>query len=333
MTFLRIDRALHSGYSSIKKSLYTVIWVLGILIHQTLSAQTPPVSVIDSVHGAVSQRFLDFASDLDGLFGGSDLAGNKNTSWFRFRADGVRFEGDALEARANIKLRLVLPSTEERLRLLVSTEDEDNLDPDQSRATSTLGNDESNVSFALRFLQSVRDSDALKFDIGARARDGEVQAFARVNASRELHRNENSELIVTVTNNLWLFSASGFENRLRLDLRQPLPWTTNAFGLARSELVWQNGEAGADFSQRLGVFYQLSEDALLAFESIADIDSSPPADSPDHIQALEVRLRYRDSVWRKWFFYEIWPRVRWEAEDDFSTRFGLQIRAEIFVGR
>ncbi len=323
----------YSGYISIKKFFCMNIGLLGLLFGSAATAQQQSTSLLDSVHDAVSQRFLDFANDLDGLFGGSDLSIDANSSWFRLRTDGVRFEGDDFEARANVKMRLVLPSAEKRLRLLISTEDEDNLDPDQSRTRSTINNDENNVSFALRFLQSVRDSDALKFDIGARVRDGEGQAFARVNASRELYRNIDSGLAVTLTNNLWLFSASGFENRLRLGIRQTLPWFSKAFALSRTEVVWQNGEGGADLSEWVGLFYQLNDEALLAFESITDIASSPPQDSRDHVRAFEVRLRYRDSVWREWFFYEIWPRVRWEAEDDFRTRYGLQLRAEIFVGR
>ncbi len=333
----RLPRCLacskYFGYISIKIFLCLLLGLLVLMHSVTVSAQQQTGSLFDSLHGAVSQRFLDFANDLDGLFGGSSLTPDNNTSWFRLRADTVRFEGDSLEFRANVKMRLVLPNTEKRLRLLISTEDEDNLDPDQSRNRSTIGSDENNVSFALRFLQSVRDSDALKFDVGARVRDGEAQAFARVNASRDLFRDDDIELAVSLVNNLWFFSASGFENRLRLDIRQTLPWLSDAFGLSRTEVVWQNGEGGADLSQWLGVFYQLDDEALLAFESVTDIDSSPPPDDQDHVRAIEVRLRYRDSVWRDWFFYEIWPRVRWEADDDFRTRYGLQLRAEIFVGR
>jgi len=290
-------------------------------------------SVFDDVHGIISVGFSDFANNLDGLFGGVEKESGRNKSWARLRTDVIRFESDSFRIRPNAKLRLILPNTQERFRVLLSTEDEDNLEPGQARASSTLEDDESNVSLALRFLRSVRENQSLKFDFGARFRDDELQLFARINASRSLLTSRDQLTTATVINNFWFFSADGFENRLRLDVSHKISFLPGALLRSRSELIHRNGIGGAEIVQQFGYFNELESGYLIGFENIYDLDSSPDAgESEDILRSIEARIRVRRNIWREWFFYEIRPRVRWEAENDFSARYGLQLRAEIFIG-
>ena len=83
--------------------------------------------------------------------------------------------------------------------------------------------------------------------------------------------------------------------------------------------------------QRFGFFNELESGYLIGFENIYDFDSSP-GDGEGELRSIEARARVRRSIWRDWFFYEVRPRVRWEAENNFSARYGLQLRAEVFVG-
>ena len=288
-------------------------------------------SLLDNMHGFISLGFSDFVNNLDGLFGGVERESGRNKSWFRLRTDVIRFEGDSFRIRPNVKLRLVLPNTEERVRVLLSTEDEDNLEPGQVRTTTTLSDEDSNVSLALRFLRSVRDKEVFKLDFGVRFRDDELQLFGRINASRRLFTSENEQTAVTLINNFWFFSADGYENRLRLDVNQRFYRLPRSLLLSRSELIFRNGIGGADFVQRFGFFNELESGYLIGFENIYDFDSSP-GDGEGELRSIEARARVRRSIWRDWFFYEVRPRVRWEADNNFSARYGLQLRAEVFVG-
>lgn len=290
-------------------------------------------SVFDGVHGFISVGFSDFANNLDGLFGGVEKGSGSNKSWARIRTDVIRFESDSFRLRPNAKLRLVLPNTQERFRLLLSTEDEDNLEPGQARASRTLEDDNNNISLALRFLRSVRENQSLKFDFGARFRDDELQLFARINASRRLLTSSDQLTTATVINNFWFFSADGFENRLRLDVNHKFSFLPKALLQSRSELIHRNGIGGAEIVQQFSFFNELESGDLIGFENIYDLDTSPDeGESEDELRSIEARIRVRRNIWRDWFFYEIRPRVRWEAENDFSTRYGLQLRAEIFIG-
>jgi len=113
--------------------------------------------MLDEFHSLLSERFIRLANDLDGLFGGPEDDLYANESWLRFRLELRKFESESPQLRGNIKLKLVLPNTENRLRLLLSTEDDDILDPGEIRdGIGTTASDANNVSFALRFLQSAR---------------------------------------------------------------------------------------------------------------------------------------------------------------------------------
>ena len=98
-----------------------------------------------------------------------------------------------------------------------------------------------------------------------------------------------------------------------------------------SELIWSEDHRGARFVQVYGAFRKLNEKTYLGLESIADAVTSPDEDA-GHISSIELRFRYRQNVLRPWFYYEVVPRLRWEEERDFSPLFGIELRAEAFLG-
>jgi len=321
--------------SSIVFSLLAVL----LLPHATALAEaksqaqenTREEGVLDGFHSLLSERFIRLANDLDGLFGGPEDDLYANESWLRFRLELRKFESESPQLRGNIKLKLVLPNTENRLRLLLSTEDDDILDPGEIRdGIGTTASDANNVSFALRFLQSARDKASIKFDVGARFRDSELQAFGRVNASLSFDQPVHSGRDLSLINNFWLFSASGYENRLKLNFTQAIRGYPEGLFQSRSEIIWKNNEPGARFVQLFGTYGEYRDDIFAGLESIFNVSTASVPDE-EHLRSIEVRIRYRQNIWRDWFYYEVWPRIRWESQNDYSARFGLQLRAEVFL--
>ena len=225
----------------------------------------------------------------------------------------------------------MLPNTEKRLRLLLSTEDDDILDPGEVRdGIGTTASDANNVSFALRFLQSARDKASIKFDVGARFRDSELQAFGRINASHSFVLAAQSGRDLKLINNFWLFSASGYENRLKLNFTQAVKGYPDRLLQSRSEIIWKNNEPGARFVQLIGAYSEYRDDIFLGLESIFNVATASVPDE-NHLRSIELRIRYRQNIWRDWFYYEVWPRIRWESQNDYASRLGLQLRAEVFL--
>lgn len=315
------------GFSFVHKFLMALL-----LVCSTTVLAQEQASVIDGVHELVNRRFVELVGDMDGFFGGEDSQDTDNRSWARLRLGVTKFESDSPKLRGNIKLKLVLPNTEKRLQLLLSTEDEDNLGAGEARGQGTTTNAEDNVSLALRFLQSVKRQSAFKLDVGARVRDDRAQAFVRFNASRKfLVSGAEEKRDLVLINNLWYFSESGYENRSRLVYRQRLDIPRIDFFQSVSEIIWEEGQRGAAFVQTVGVFHKLNDRTFVGVEGILDAISSP-ASGEKRVTSFESRLRFRQNVWREWFYYQVIPRIRWEADRDFSARYGIQLQVEAFLG-
>ena len=304
-----------------------------LVVSSTAALAQDTSSVFDDVHELVNQRFIDLVGDLDDLFGGEASQDLGNQSWARLRLGVTGFESDSPDLRGNIKLKLVLPNTEKRLQLLLSTEDQDTLDAGEARGQGLTTEQQDNVSLALRFLQSVQRQSSFKFDLGARVRDDRAQAFVRFNTSRKFLVNGGDEKRdLALINNLWYFSESGYENRLRLVYRQHLSLSHIDFIQSISQITWQEDQRGAGLVQNFAAFHKLNDRTFLGVEGILDSVSSPePGDKV--LTSIESRWRFRQNIWRDWFYYEVIPRIRWEDDRDFSARYGIQLQVEAFLGR
>lgn len=296
------------------------------------NAQEPQteITIVDDVHTNVSQRFSDFVGQIDEFFGEDLELDEANESWFRVRLDARSLEDEDPEFKGNIKLKLVLPSTEKRLRLLLSTEEEDTREPN-SRPTSrpAQNDDNGNVSLALRFLRDIREDSGLRFDVGARVRDKRAQTFARIGAF--IRRPVDLNWKATLSNNAVYYDKSGFEDKLTLKLARYLDQNKRVLFLNSTQFAWTEGNKGAGISQQVGVYRQLSDAASVAVEFQVGALTAP-AKGEKRFRGGELRFRLRQNIWRPWFFYELTPSLSWPAEEDYRALYGGLIRIEVIFG-
>ena len=56
----------------------------------------------------------------------------------------------------------------------------------------------------------------------------------------------------------------------------------------------------------------------------------PPGGS--NYQHFVAQVRFRQQVWRPWFYVELWPIVAWPQERDYDTILAGRLRLEINLG-
>ncbi len=287
---------------------------------------------VDNAHGAVSDNFSRFVVQIDDFFGSREQLDEANKSWARIRIDTVKPGGSDVKLRAGVKLKVVLPRSQQRFRLLFSTEDDDvsASNSDAAQREQLAGQDNNDVSLALRFMRIARDSVQVNYDLGARFRDDKAQLFGRINASYnqpwKWGFNNN------ITNNLIYYSASGFENRLRFDLQRNFFDKKSVFFRNSLALNWRKGLKGTGFGETMGFYADLGKRKAIALEAIAGYSTSLNNGETDRYKGAEVRIRFRHSIWRKWFYYEIWPSVSWSASNDYKQAYGGLLRLEVVLG-
>jgi len=291
---------------------------------------------VDETQATASDRLIGFVESVDGFFGEDTESNIGNKSWARIRVDMKRPGDDDLEIDPTLKLRVVLPQSEERFRLLFSSEEEESSVVSSTGAVRTpsiasaSGNDR-NASLALRFIRTARDTSSVKFDLGIRQREGKIQYFGRVNATAEgeMVRRWHGR----VSNNYYHYSRSGYENKLRFSMTRPIAWPREMVFKTSLGFSWRKGLKGAGIGEAIGFYADLNERTAIALEALAGYSTSLNGSKSKRYKGAEVRIRFRQNIWRPWFFYEIWPSVLWPSSNGYQQVYGGLLRIEMIIGR
>ncbi len=282
---------------------------------------------IDQVHKDASELLNGFASQIDNYFSDGLVDNKINNTSATLRFDFSDPDDGDFSANAKIKLRLVLPRSEKRIRLLFDVDEEDAED-DTRRFTIT--DEEQDVSLALRFVRQAQEHLSFNVDVGARRFEQRFQSFARLRlaSTREKENNWSYKL----SNDLRQYYSSGYVNQLRLDFwRRTKPGSSTVFRTSSSSR-WQRNEPGARIDQTVGVYRELNQRSLLAFEMLAGYNTSPE-EGRAHYEGHRARIRYRRNAFRPWMYFEIWPSISWLTENNNRTKLGLLMRTEFRFGQ
>ncbi len=287
---------------------------------------------VDEAQRGASDRFDAFMLDLDDFFAGDIQAQGLNESYVRVRMDAVSPAVGSFALDPTVKLRLVLPRTEERVRFLFTTEEDPLADREGIGDGVAVGDarDDQSVSFALSFVRGLRRGVDTSLDVGARQRQGRLQLYTRVRA--QVERPIGERWLLRATDRWYYYSVSGFENQLRTDFTRPIDSGGKRFVRSTTTFDWRKGLRGASIGQTLGLYAELSPRTSLAAELLGRYDTALNADATDRYRGAEARLRLRRNVWRPWFFYELWPSVSWPSETDYRRVWHGLARIEVTIG-
>ena len=288
--------------------------------------------MVDGAQRTASERFDAFMLDLDDFFAGDVQTDESNDSYVRVRLDAVSPAVGSFELDPSVKLRVVLPRSERRVRFLFTTEE------DPGAAGERIGEgvnvtdaaDDESVSFALRFVRGARERGDTSLDLGARQRDGRLQIYTRVRL--QLDGRVGERWSARASNRWYYYYVSGYENQLRLDFTRPLDAGDDRFVRLTTTFDWERERRGASIGQTVGAYAELSPRTALAAELLARYDTSVARGASDRYRGAEARLRLRRNVWRPWFFYELWPSVSWPAETDYRRVWHGLARIEVTIG-
>jgi len=229
-------------------------------------------------------------------------------------------------------VRVVLPQSEQRFRLLLSSDDEESsaANSDAAQREQIASEDNNDVALALRFIRTVRERVRLNYDLGARIKEDRAQIFGRFVV--RYNRDSILDFTNTFTNRLTYFSASGYQNSFRIDSRRNLFDRESLFFRNSFELSWRKGNKGAGIGETIGLYADLGKHRALALEGITGYATALNDGATDRFRGVELRVRYRQNVWRPWLYYEIWPSVSWSSTNEYERAYGGLFRVEVTLG-
>jgi len=104
----------------------------------------------------------------------------------------------------------------------------------------------------------------------------------------------------------------------------------------------QTGAPGMRYDGFMQLFYKTQEKEGLSFslgfngstQYKQEVGSSVPPLYEDHNKAYNYLLlfRYRQNIWKKWFFYEIAPGVNYHERYDYRPNYNINFRIDLFFG-
>lgn len=264
-------------------------------------------------------RYLDgLSGDIDAFFVDSffseeittdDVKGSRAKLSFYTR----RVLGEPVDYKFGLSVKLVLPNTNERLNLLLESEDED---ARESNPVESVEN--TNYSAALRFIINETDRWKTNLDTGVRWRIPPV-AFVRFRARRFSYF---SEWEMKTTQTLSYFSDEGWSALTRVQGNYPIN-IKKQFRLSAQADYLLNDDY-FKLSYGAGLYHRLSTKAALGFVAGAAGNTQNGAT----FDAYNAGVRYRRQVWKNYVFAEVSPELIWTSDYDYESTPVITFRLE-----
>ncbi|MDK2777943.1 MAG: hypothetical protein KYX62_09800 [Pseudomonadota bacterium] len=269
---------------------------------------------LDRVSGNIDSFFVDsfFSEEITE----DDVRGSRAKLSFYTR----RVLGDPVDYKFGLSVKVVLPNTNERLNLLLDSEEDD----DDVRESDPIESVE-NVDYtaALRFI--INETEQWKTNLDAGIRWGiPPDPFIRFRARRYAYL---SDWEMRMTQSFYYYSVDGWGEETRLRMDYPLNIEKLFRVKAKAEYLLNDGYF--DLSYSAGLYHELTRKTAMAYVAGASGDTENGATFGYYYAAL----RFRRLVYSDWVYAELSPEFIWDNDKDYETTPVIMFRIESVIAR
>ncbi|MEN1728464.1 MAG: hypothetical protein AAGJ52_08480 [Pseudomonadota bacterium] len=284
-----------------------------------------PQSWLDRTHSYFNRQLCEPAAWFDGFFG--DARAFEETpvgTFFRLRNSLQWDETEGWTAGVRVRANIQLPRASERLRLLITSDDDLSGEFDQRSGDD---DDEDQTRLGLRFIanEGVRS----QFDVDGTVRVSSGGLNPRLRGRYRYVKGLTASTLVRATQAVFWEREDGFGTTSRLDWE----WLRHRDSLLRltGEGTFSEESDGVDWRASVTGFQQLTPKTALRAELGVFGYTRPSFEVEEYF----VALRYRRQFLRPWLFYELQPEHAWPLESvggdrrsDWRFRFTIEIQFE-----
>ena len=275
---------------------------------------------VDRSRRWVVDRIDNFSEDLDVFFVQyffnsevleDDISGNRAVIAFNTR----REIGGDVSYKLNGKLKLDLPNTNKRLKLIVSSEDDSDFSIEK-QPIQTLEN--ATYTTALRY--AINERSQWKTDIDVGFRGGlPLNPYSRVRARRYGHTFSWQNRF---TQNFYFNHIEGWGETTELRFDKSL--TKNHLLVFNTEADYQLKNKYFDITSDISLYHKLDESSVLAYQLgvVGDTDIGAVASS------YYTGVKYRRLVYKDWVFASVNPQLEWNRDREYRRMWVLMFTFE-----
>jgi len=283
---------------------------------------------VDRLHREISQGLLTTAVWLDSFFEDERVLKEENRSYIRARYDVFQEERSGATYRPTFNVRLALPQLEKRAHLVISAESPEpatNITvPVGTTGDRIAPTDERNVTTSLNYILRATEEESSIVRTGAQFSHGSPVLFI---IPRYRHFIPLTTWDFRFTQEaIWKTDTKWQMNTL-FDLERQLPhrlfFRTSLGGR------WEDGTKGYFYSLSFSLRQPIDQKHALDYAWINSYQTRPVYE----LAEILFSIRYRQNIWRDWFFFEVAPQLRFPRSGNFDGIPGILFRFEMYFGR
>ncbi|MGB1091997.1 MAG: hypothetical protein ACPGYX_07730, partial [Oceanobacter sp.] len=283
--------------------------------------QETPISddMLEQSRGWLSRSLNELSGNLDSFFvdaffSEDILEDDVSGSRARFSLYTRRELGDPVDYKFGLSVKLVLPNTNERFKLLLESEDDDQRESDPLESVENV-----EYSSALRFI--IQESENWKVNLDTGVKWGiPPNPFTQLRARRYLYFHDFS---AKGSQKFFYRALDGWGEETRLQINRPLSVDQLIRFDTRAGYMLNDDYMTLGYS--LGYYEELDSRSALGYIGSA---SGSNENATTTFFSYSLAFRYRRQVFRDWMFIEVSPSLVWKRDNDYQTTPVIMFRFE-----
>lgn len=269
--------------------------------------------------------------NIDSFFGGEHYNNSvNNESYLRLGQEIDWMEGDGVGGDISVRYRIDLPTTEERLRLVIESDPEESQGTLADQGSGRLYNDQRdrrNSTFGLDWLESrdKRENWSNRIGAGVRLRLP-LDPYVRFTSERLWDIGDGPWQLESFNRLSW-FNNEGYSARTEWDVGRPL--SENRHLRFITNVQWREEEDTLEYSEIAELNQRLNKRSALRYSVIALGESV----SNPRMTNYYLQTRYRRDVHKGILFADVIPELHFQREVSYDPRWAMTLRLEMYFQR
>lgn len=275
----------------------------------------------ERAHGPTIQTFGAWA---DRTLSGSSHSLPGNESYLRLGFAAESEYSNIAQFKPEVRFRLEVPTTEEKLRLVIESESDELIplgERERDRRLTEPDRTDTETTGALRYLAEVGDAINLSTDIGGRLRLP-PEVFWRTTARKDWQLDDAWAL--RAQQRLYYFHTRGWGARSWVGANRALGNGWHFY--TSSELEWLHSGRKFEMAQIFSTQKRLNNRSTVSPRLAALGESQPSWRTTSYF----VDLTWRYRLYEDWLFAELIPALEFPREESFKDQASVIFRIEMY---
>lgn len=276
--------------------------------------------ILDTPQKYVAVHLEDFVRGTDEFFANEKTSYASTGSYARVTLDTVWSEGGQVGYAGKLSLKVRLPATEGKLKLLVESDPPETRDVLDRRVAPTPKQAADQNKYYAGFLANFGREVGWQFEPSLGLHIGSpLQVFTRFRAVKHV---AYQDWLITINNTLYWYNTTGSGDDATLEFNYQL--ANHLLARATSFSRWTHQTQYFSLSQVFSLIHTLSERRAVTYSAGMYGTSEPTVYATDYL----LSAQYRQALHRKNLFMELVPEVRFRQINQFKNEYSLLLRLE-----